>query len=411
MDESGALPLTSKNLNRLPDASRQKSASTITLLSDPSNRFPSSGSDITTILHEQSSRMQEILRDNHMIYQPLMRHLDPAVNEVVRRILSKGPFKRMSSKQAARIVRKTAGRRNGATYFFLFAQEMFKDSYQIEDPDKPGQWVTKEWRDQWLDFTVSQDFDQEAVPPLKLTYRYDGRLLASVPRVEHPRPDMVFGLCNGLIRYPISWERHFWSWEWIAPGVSHPFLLVEFDDNTLRWAAFQAQRSGSALVAAKRKLQVCAGMALPNGSEADVANIVFSFVMTHCLAELNVHWARVSRFDKTTKYMMTNIRNYHLPNFGKHYGDIKDFRHDLECILSWGTTDRMAGPEGITAMLERIKQKAESESSGPEASGLQKQKRKNSGKHSNSRKVARWMKVGGADAEDWEMSQSTDPLG
>ncbi|KAL8927278.1 MAG: hypothetical protein Q9208_002455 [Pyrenodesmia sp. 3 TL-2023] len=367
---------------------------------------------------------------------------DPAIKNAVHEILKKGPFKEMDSEQAERIVRNRnswcgTNMTNEATGFFGFAKDMFQDFYDIGESNGSGQWVTKKWPEQGLAYTYKTAFTKSAVPSLRCRDDSDEEAVERFPRIRCPRPSMTFGISFSYHEkwiHEIQWlGMHGYNVD-ISQWMWYPFLVVISPDSTPRTET-DAQRAGAVLIEVNRELQACAGMPDTFESEINTSNMVFSFSLDPGIASLRVHWARyrestkkgqawirqICGFDESSvngiEYMSWRVADYFLC----HKEDVKRFRHDLECILSWATTDRMEGPKGINALMDKVTKLMESEKSGgpkhkretlmEATSSKPEHKRKSSVDLTGRNKIARWMDAAEADAEDQQVFQSTDPIG
>ncbi|KAL8982612.1 MAG: hypothetical protein Q9177_005216 [Variospora cf. flavescens] len=373
----------------------------------------------------QISKIQGLFEKNYLCDTPTSSDApptrDPAIVEAVQRILNRGSFRPMDSEEAERVVvrlsRAASWRPNKATAFFLFAKEMFPESYQIADGSRPGGWISKQWRDEGLGFTFDEAFDQSAVSFLNPWNESDEQAIDLFPRVRRPKPNITFGLNHDddenwiqelhWLRghgYRVSFLRH----------ICHPFLSVHFSKSAFQ-AQFEAQRACAVLIEANRELQACAGMAHLDESEIDIFNMVFSFAIDSAYAVLHVHWARFSlRKAQSSMRRIKGLEHYRAD--GIEYisfrvaayllgwkEDVKNYRHNLECILSWGTTARMDGPKGIKALMARVTDMMRAEfAGGPEhkreasmgsAFNRSDSKRKCPAEAEGTKKVARWMEL------------------
>ena len=74
--------------------------------------------------------------------------------------------------------------------------------------------------------------------------------------MTNPRPDMTFGLECEEDSFTTSIPQHILDLLWIAPGIHHPFLILEGRSNSgsSATAENQARRGGAILVKASRAL-------------------------------------------------------------------------------------------------------------------------------------------------------------
>ena len=79
--------------------------------------------------------------------------------------------------------------------------------------------------------------------------------------------------------------------------------------------------------------------------------MAFTLSVNPGISELNLHWAEPS--GRSTIYHMHNVRVYAM----KRREELKNLRHDINCILDWGCVDRKTS---IQEILAKIKAKRDS---------------------------------------------------
>ena len=73
--------------------------------------------------------------------------------------------------------------------------------------------------------------------------------------------------------------------------------------------------------------------------------MAFTLAMNPRISELNLHWAEPS--GKSTIYHMHNVRVY----ARKRRQELKNLRHDVNCILDWGCVDRKTSIQETLAKI------------------------------------------------------------
>ena len=74
--------------------------------------------------------------------------------------------------------------------------------------------------------------------------------------------------------------------------------------------------------------------------------MAFTLAVNPVISELNLHWAEPS--GKSTIYHMHQVRNYVMDRGG----ELKNLRHDVDCILDWGCVDRKTSIQETLAKIQ-----------------------------------------------------------
>lgn len=331
-----AVPLTAKNLKRLPG-------------SPPREEELDSTISTSTDCGANIFKAHELLEQHGLFLLPAGQ-LPPAVSEAVRKAMSVS-FDEMRPPSAQKIIEDFAKNRgrNEFTHFFDFWRRMYKDISPKKDMDDVDKLVDSDWRAQGLDINLDQLFEETAVSQLTFEDPVDQKLIDGIKKLQRPKPDATFGVHKKVFtKHQAAANGLLQRWAGISTGIWQVFGLVEYKSDTrvLAVAIIQALRAASALVAAIRTMIEQAGMLDSKATGIDAINIIFSFCIHPEKAKLCVHWAEAADDAVNhTEYYMQEVRHY-LP--GTEDG-LKALRQDMERVFDWGTLDRL---EGVKVMLE-----------------------------------------------------------
>ncbi|KAL8942251.1 MAG: hypothetical protein Q9216_001776 [Gyalolechia sp. 2 TL-2023] len=351
LSRTGALPLTTENLLRLPGSPPRQDESESTM--SPVKSLPSSKGTSGTA--PDIGRALLLLSQHGLHYVGgVPGSLPHEVAEAVTQAMQTS-FNEMRSASAEKIIKgltKNKGR-SELTTFFNFWTKLHKESYQKKDPDEVDKFLEAEWIDQGLDVNMDQEFTMSGVSALKWENPADQKLMDAIPDVQIPKPDVCFGIDNTIFT-PVERATNtiLLEWAWISKHIWHAFALIEYKgDQPIDLAEIQALRGGSTLVEVTRAMWAKAKMLDLEAPGIDASSIIFSFCMTNRFATLYVHWAEVDGDEaRHTRYYMSPVREY----FCTNHQDLKNLRQDLERILDWGTLNRLNGPKGVREMLKKV---------------------------------------------------------
>lgn len=282
--------------------------------------------------------------------------LPSAVADAVEKVMGASSFKEMRSKSANKIIDRFAnnGASNEISVLLDFWLGLNRGKYQKE---VEGNTLEHDWDDQGLAAKFDQQFCFRGPSMLEIDKPEDDKLLKSIKGIQHPKPDISLGLCEKL------GDKHFFNPDEISANMMlnehaqitwdlfHPFVIWEYKvGKPIELAQVQALRGGSTLVWSNREMKAKAGMLDLKAPRIDTSNIAFSFCGHTSMVRLFVHYAIVEG-DGTSKYYMQLLSQY----FTNDISMLKKLRSDLEHILDWGTLTRLNGPDGVKAMLKKIK--------------------------------------------------------
>ena len=208
--------------------------------------------------------------------------------------------------------------------------------------DAPGDWIERAWDKDFLRGHWGSDFNRQSVPDIKTNSKVDKELLASLPRVENPRPDLSYGLKEGAFT---STEQKindtYGRYSMLSPDLFHAFFIVEAKgcDGNIGDAENQCCRGGAAMVNATRLFNRQADREVLPPLGPDTNSIAFSLALVPDKAHLFVHWAECkSQEPEEVVYHMNRIGGYD-PSEAE---PVNRLRHHINNILDWGVLKRKA---------------------------------------------------------------------
>ena len=192
--------------------------------------------------------------------------------------------------------------------------------------------------------------------------------LAKDKGMTNPRPDMVFGLKREKDSFATSIPQHILDLLWIAPGIHHPFLILEGKSHlgSSATAENQARRGGATLVKASRALWAILEGDIPtlpdlSNQEAeclaekdndethpvkpDLKSFVFSITISPTNFSIWVHWYDMGNHH----YHMNLVESWSLHN-SKGPAQIRWAWHN---IIEFGVWTRRAQNEDLLELIKR----------------------------------------------------------
>lgn len=186
--------------------------------------------------------------------------------------------------------------------------------------------------------------------------------------MTNPRPDMTFGLKREEDSFTTSIPQHILDLLWIAPGIHHPFLILEGKSHagSSATAENQARRGGATLVKASRALwailngdistlpdlsnQEAEGLADKDNEEAypidpDLKSFVFSITISPTNFSIWVHWYDMGNH----RYHMNLVESWSLQN-SKGPAQIRRAWHN---IIEFGVWTRRAQNEDLFRLIRQ----------------------------------------------------------
>ena len=186
--------------------------------------------------------------------------------------------------------------------------------------------------------------------------------------MTNPRPDMTFGLKREEDSFTTSIPQHILDLFWIAPGIHHPFLILEGKSHSgsSATAEIQARRGGATLVKASRALwaivegdvptlpdlsnQEAEGLADTDNDESypikpDLKSFVFSITISPTNFSIWVHWYDMGN----QHYHMNLVESWSLHN-SKGPAQIRWAWHN---IIEFGVWTRRAQNEDLLELIRR----------------------------------------------------------
>ena len=185
--------------------------------------------------------------------------------------------------------------------------------------------------------------------------------------MTNPRPDMTFGLKREEDSFTTSIPQHILDLLWIAPGIHHPFLILEGKSHSgsSATAENQARRGGATLVKASRALwaivegnistlpdlsdQEANGLADTDDEtcpvKPDLRSFVFSITISPTNFSIWVHWYDMGNHH----YHMNLVESWSLQN-SKGPAQIRWAWHN---IIEFGVWTRRAQNEDLLELIRR----------------------------------------------------------
>lgn len=266
----------------------------------------------------------------------------------------------LESRENFREVRREFARVNELTFLTeLWACLLHQTRYvqQLEPLGKIA-WIKTAWRKDHMGVNWGADFRAESVPPLQTSDKTYVALLAKLPRVQNPRPDLAYGLrpdafdenelriINSLHRFTV-----------LSTNLYHTFFIVELKSatGTIEEAENQCCRGGAAMVHARMQFNTEATMKnLPLGGDPQC--IAYSLAVTPSSAEMFVHWAEV-RGQADIIFHMNFLKDYSLKD--RNCEGFANLRHDIDNVLDWGTLQRKQDIKNVIKDIARRNEEAQ----------------------------------------------------
>ena len=253
---------------------------------------------------------------------------------------------------------------------------MLKEAEEVPEQENAYRNEERIWRtflsDEKVVNVLDKDFARTLLPGgfLKqpLLVEEITKHLAKDKGMTNPRPDMTFGLKREEDSFTTSIPQHILDLLWIAPGIHHPFLILEGKSHagSSATAENQARRGGATLVKASRALwaildgnvstlpdlsnQEAEVLAEANNNETypikpDLKSFVFSITISPTNFSIWVHWYDMGNHH----YHMNSVESWSLQN-SKGPAQIRWAWHN---IIEFGVWTRRAQNEDL---LELIRQ-------------------------------------------------------
>ena len=260
---------------------------------------------------------------------------------------------RQQSARKFQIYMKTFERLNEATFLHVIWAQLIKDGYHVAKKRADFTGEEKEilrdekmlFRDFVVDegimFTHDVEFHRTLVPSIYSDAKFELALAKALQKCDgmvNPKPDYVYGIHPSRIPHFRDAPRppHVTALLQIAPGLVHPFLIVEgkADAGSAAEAENQARRGGATLVNAARQLRATVAD-LPDIAGPDQESFVFSVTISPKLFEIWVHWYEGP--EATQTFHMNKVKQFLLAGDRKQLGMIRDSLHN---IMEWGALNR-----------------------------------------------------------------------
>ncbi|KAL8644284.1 MAG: hypothetical protein Q9210_007331 [Variospora velana] len=206
------------------------------------------------------------------------------------------------------------------------------ESGPLLNPQAPAFQGFTQWREDGIYANWDKGFVKGSIPALEFIEKNElATLVKALPRVANPKPDVVYGYADKIFTpaqqvVNLLYER----FAKISDGINWPFLSFDAKLDSMLAVRLQCMRSGSAIVAALRKLFLEAGVSDPNSD-----SWIFSVGITTALATIYVHWAETGS-DSAVTYHTKPVKSFTLEYKDPH----EDLRKAIANILDWGLLTR-----------------------------------------------------------------------
>ncbi|KAL9609832.1 MAG: hypothetical protein Q9167_005420 [Letrouitia subvulpina] len=223
----------------------------------------------------------------------------------------------------------------------------------------------RDYAEDGLDKVVDREFVRGVLPIPEDAFKVVG--------LTNPKPDYTFGLAQP--QFPPGLPTAVSRLVRLAPGIEHPFLVVEAKgpDWSIERAENQCIRDGAALVAARRGLEALGQGGLAETQQtnesgraekpdqrkeqnpimpspplslpipgADLSSISFSLALVPQYAALFVHWHEtvVESGKAKSIYHIRRRKTYDFNNDDDGWAIYTKFRCHVRNVLDWGCTTR-----------------------------------------------------------------------
>lgn len=159
--------------------------------------------------------------------------------------------------------------------------------------------------------------------------------LAKEQGLTEARPDYLYAIKPDAYRdETVTLSPHLQALLGVAPGVQHPFFIVEgkSEQGSVADAQNQARRGGASLVHTTRSL--LAHLGEPDVEGLDMRTFIFSATMSPDIMEIWVHWAEV--IPTGVRFHMNQVASRALAEEEQ----VVQLRKILHNILDWGVNKR-----------------------------------------------------------------------
>ena len=259
--------------------------------------------------------------------------------------------------------------RNEATFLAMFWENLITWTRTV----KQG----KSWQDlpptrkTWLsDFVIAnydQDFRKASVDEIKPANASEERLLAAMPKIATPKPDLVYGLMpNGWCsNEEIAVIHRLGRHSMPSRDLVLPSFLVEGKsiDGNIEEAELQVMRGGAALNASFRRLDKEAGTMF-EGNGPDERSMVYSLIFGPMYARLNIHWSQIGAGEPIA-YYTHRLKKYDMSDIEAW----KDIRSAVHNILDWTAFERKNLVQRILGTIVEKDRKSAAEAKGGTSTG------------------------------------------
>lgn len=290
------------------------------------------------------------------------------IRDDVKRIIqgARGSTMKEESRENLHEVCRDFATSNELTFIVELWGVLLHKTREVKDLDPQGRirWIAMAWKADQLRANWQADFVRECVPAISTTDPVYIKLLASLPRIQNPKPDLTYGLKGEAFT---ETERQINNTESISTILSndlyHVWFVVEGKSSggTIEDAENQCCRAGAAMVNARMQFNARAAPTNVLVLGADSHSFAFSLALVPSKAHMFVHWAEV-KGQTNVIFHMNLVDSY---DFRATTGDaFGRLRHDMDNVLDWGTLERKIDIQKVCACIaKRLTGETESDDS------------------------------------------------
>ena len=230
--------------------------------------------------------------------------------------------------------------RNEATFLVIFWENLITWTRTVgqgeswQDPPR----IRKTWLSDFVMANRDQEFLKDCVDKIKPANESEERLLAALPKITTPKPDLVYGLMldGWCSAEEVAVIHRLGRHSMPSRDLVLPSFLVEGKsiDGNIEEAELQVMRGGAALNASFRRLDKEAGTVF-EGNGPDERSMVYSLIFGPMYARLNVHWTQIED-GKEIAYYTHRLQKYDMSDVEAW----KDIRNAVHNILDWTALER-----------------------------------------------------------------------
>lgn len=292
------------------------------------------------------SEVRRLLRNNKLEIEDekAYNHRGTAIKSEVKKIIQggRGSTMREESREDLHEVCRDFATSNELTFIVELWGILLHKTREVKNLDPQGKirWIAQAWKADQLRCNWQADFVRESVPAISTPDPVLTKLLASLPQIQNPKPDLTYGVTaeafTGTERQINDMESRSTT---LSNELYHVWFVVEGKScgGSIEDAENQCCRAGAAMVNARMQFNARAVLGNELVLGVDTQSFAFSLALVPSKAHMFVHWAEV-KGQNDVIFHMNLIRSY---DFRDDTGDaFGRLRHDIDNVLDWGTLER-----------------------------------------------------------------------